>query len=429
MMILDSIPSRCTLIFILIIAAGILRCFEASVNNVNMARLQKLSETGNKRAKDVLYLAENANRFYNSLRVITVIIDLIMFFEAISVLPGALFGNFGDITANCLTAAVLLFFILIFGVYMPKRIADIEGDKIVLAISPVLKLLYYIGLPVSLVLTSVSNLFLLIFGIKPNDTEEEVTEEEIRMMVDIGSESGAIDPDEKEMIHNIFELDDTQVRDIMTHRTDTEILWLEEKDSWEESISRSNHSIYPVCDGSIDNIIGTLNSRDFYRTVIKGGNVSDALRQPYFVPESLKADELFRQMQKTKSHFAIVLDEYGGLAGIITMSDLLEEIVGNLSNEYDGDDEHEIVKINENTYKILGSCDIEAVCDTLGVEIPDDEYNTFAGLILSELGEIPEDGATPEITAYGLKIKVTKIRDHRIETTMVTVPEKGQADS
>ncbi len=428
MMVLDSLP-RSTTVFILILVTGILRCFEAAVVGANPAKLQKLAEKSGKSAKNALSLADNSGKFYNSLRVLTVLTQIIMIFEAAKFMPQELFSGlsvFGQYAASVLLLFVL---ILLFGVYMPKRIADIAGDKIVLSLAPILKTLYFIGLPASLALTGAANAILLIFGIKPGDAEDDVTEEDIRMMVDIGSESGAIDPDEKEMIHNIFELDDTQVRDIMTHRTDAVILWLDEKDSWEETISKYNHSIYPVCSESVDNIVGTLNSRDFYRALIKGGDTAEILRPPYFVPETLKADELFRQMQKTKSHFAVVLDEYAGLGGIITMSDLLEEIVGNLSNEYDDAEEEDIVKLNDNTYKISGSCDIDKVAETLGVVFPDEEYNTFAGLILSELGEIPDDGATPEIEAYNLKIKVTKIRDHRIESARVTVLEKVQDKS
>ncbi len=423
---MDSLPSRCTWIFILILFTGILRCFETAVNNVNEARLQKLAEGGDKRAKNVLALSENPNKFYNSIRVLTIIIELALSFIAAYIMPNAFFWKLPPLWGKVLSVAVLAVFILVFGVYAPKRIADLHADDIVLKTSQLLRLLYFVGLPVSVLLTSISNIFLLIFGIKPNDTEDEVTEEEIRMMVDIGSESGAIDPDEKKMIHNIFELDDTQVGDIMTHRTDTEILWLEDKDTWKETISESNHSIYPVCDNSIDNIVGTINSKDFYRTLLSGGDAVSLLRTPYFVPETLKADDLFRQMQKAKTHFAVVLDEYGGLGGIITMSDLLEEIVGNLSNEYDEKEDDDIVAIDSNTYRISGSCDIDLVSETLGVDLPVEEYNTFAGMILGELGEIPEDGATPELEAYGLQIKVTKIRDHRIESALVTVLEKVQ---
>lgn len=178
----------------------------------------------------------------------------------------------------------------------------------------------------------------------------------------------------------------------------------------------------------MDNIIGTINSKDFYRTLLGGGEIRSLLRTPYFVPETLKADDLFRQMQKTKTHFAVVLDEYGGLGGIITMSDLLEEIVGNLSNEYDDSEEDDITAIDANTYRISGSCDIDLAAETLGVNLPIEEYNTFAGMILGELGEIPDDGATPELETFGLQIKVTEIRDHRIESTLVTVIEKEQEE-
>ncbi len=418
-MVLDSIPSRSLIIFLLIIITGVFRCLEASINNVNEAKLQKLSENGNKAAKKVISLAENPNKFYNSVRILTVIIELIFIFDAAYFADDLYFIS--PTVTYVSIIAILTVLILIFGVYAPKRIGDLYADEIVLKTSNLLKFLYLIGLPASIILTWVSDKFLLLFGIKPSDGDDEVTEEEIRMMVDLGSENGAIDPEEKEMIHNIFELDDTQVKEIMTHRTDTELLWLDEKDLWQEQISSTNHSIYPVCSESIDNIVGILNSRDFYRAVINNTDVEKILRQPYFVPETIKADDLFRQMQKSKSHFAIVLDEYGGLGGIITMSDLLEEIVGTLSNEYDGAVEDDITKIDDTTYLISGSCDIDLVSETLGVDLPIEEFNTFAGMILSELGEIPEDGSTPEIEVFGLNIKVTKICDHRIESTKVSL--------
>lgn len=429
MMVLDSLPSRCLWIIVLVFVIGILRCFESSVGSLNEAKLQKNAQDGNKSAKRILALTENSGRFYNSIKVLTVIAEIALVELGVTVLPSLFFPTLSENLSAIATIALLSVFVLIFGVYAPKRIADLHADSIVIKTSLILTVLYYVGFPISWVLTHFSNLFLLLFGIKPNDTEEEVTEEEIRLMVDIGSESGAIDPEEKEMIHNIFELDDTQVGDIMTHRTDTEILWLDEKDKWEEIISASNHTIYPVCEESIDNIIGILRSKDFYKTLLGGGDAGSILRSPYFVPDTIKADDLFRQMQKTKNHFAVVLDEYGGLGGIITMSDLLEEIVGTLSNDTDEAEEEDIVELDANTWKVAGSCDIDVVSETLGIDLPVEEYNTFAGMVLSELGEIPEDGATPELEAYGLTIKVTDISEHRIEWTKVALIEKVQEDN
>lgn len=421
---MDSIPPRCFWIFILIIFTGILRCLETSVNNANEAKLQKLAENGSKSAENVLMLLEKDSKVYNSLRIFTVAIEIVTFFLGAYTLPH-LFA-LSKIPAIILSMAIMFAAVLVLGVYVPKRLADLLSDNVLLKLSWLTKILYYIGIPFAYIFSGIANIILLPFGIKPTDTEEEVTEEEIRMMVDIGSENGTIDQDEKEMIHNIFELDDTLVKDIMTHRTNAEILWIDEKDTWEKTVSASNHTIYPVCRDNIDNIIGILNSRDYYKTLLTGKDPEKILREPYFVPETIKADDLFRQMQKTKTHFAVVLDEYGGLGGIITMSDLLEEIVGTLSNEFDDTKEDDIVQLDQTTWKISGSCDIDLVCDTLGIELPVEEYNTFAGLILAELGEIPVDGSTPELEAYGLNIKVTQIRDHRIEYARVCFTEKVQ---
>lgn len=425
-MVLDSLPSRCLWTFILILVTGVLRCLEASVESSNEAKLTKLAQDGDRSAKRVIRLIEKSSTFYRSLKVLTVLSEIAAVAIGVYTIPEAFFGSMERVPGIILSGLALAILLLVFGVYAPRRIVDLHADPIVLKTSALLTVLCYIGLPVATALTAVSNVFLLIFGIKPNDTEEEVTEEEIRLMVDIGSESGAIDPDEKEMIHNIFELDDTQVKDIMTHRTDAEILWMDEKDKWGDIISDTNHTVYPVCEESIDNIIGILRSKDFYKTCLSGGDIGSILRAPYFVPDTIKADDLFRQMQKTKTHFAVVLDEYGGLGGIVTMSDLLEEIVGTLSNDADEVQEDDIIQLDASTWQIAGSCDIDLVCEALGVELPVDEYNTFAGMILSELGEIPEDGTTPELEAYGMQIKVTAIREHRIEQAKVAVLEKVQ---
>lgn len=418
---MDSLPSRCLWIFILIILTGIFRGIEASVENANEAKIGRLASEGDKGAKLALFLVENANKFYNTFKIFTVIFEFAISVLTVSTFPKILFPSFAKPWGEVTSLAVIGALFLVFGIYIPKRIAYLKGDDILLKVSGFAKLLYYIGFPFSACLTFVSNLFLLIFGIKPNDEEDDVTEEEIRLMVDIGSESGAIDQDEKEMIHNIFELDDTQVKDIMTHRTNTEILWMDEKETWGDIISKSNHSVFPVCAESIDNIVGILKSNDYYKACLSGGDISKILRKPFFVPENIKADDLFRQMQQAKNHFAVVLDEYGGIGGIITMSDLLEEIVGTLSGEDDTAKEEEIIQIDSNTWKISGSCDIDIVSEALGIELPIEEYNTFAGLILSELGEIPPDGSTPELEAYGLQIKVTKIDDHRIESAKVAL--------
>ena len=230
-------------------------------------------------------------------------------------------------------------------------------------------------------------------------------------------------------------MDDKPVEDIMTHRTDAVILWINDgPDKWEEIINETNHTRYPVCGNAIDDIIGVLNSRDFYKFLLKdrNGNLRDILREPYFVPESIKADEMFSQMQDKNAHFAIVLDEYGGFRGIVTQEDLIEEIVGELYSEYDQpEEEQEIVKLpgEDDSWLIQGCAEIEDVEEELGIDIPDEEYNTFAGLILDELGTVPADGEMPELSFGSMKINVTKVADHRIEEAVVTLVEPDTENS
>lgn len=425
---MDTLPSQLCFIAIFVLIIALYRCAENAVENVSEAKITKLAEDGNKRAIRLLQRLENMRQLYDSLRLIVIIAELIVCAFTATEFAEGLQASTGFPLLDCilLSVAGLAVVLLIFGVYIPRRLAMKYDENIALAMGGILNVTVLITSPIVFVFSGIANLIVRLFGITGNEDDEDVTEEEIRMMVDTGSESGAIDEEEKEMIHNIFELDETPARDIMTHRTDVDFLWLEDSiDEWEKTIGESNHSIYPVCGENVDDIRGILNSRDFYKMLRNNQtDVQAILRSPHFVPESIKAKDLFRQMQQNKNHFAVVLDEYGGLAGIISMTDVLEEIVGSLSNEYDEQEEDEILQIDETTWKILGSAEIDLVSETLGIDLPIEEYNTFAGMILGELGSIPEDGATPELEAYGLQIRVTKIEDHRIEESIVCILEK-----
>ena len=421
-MILDTFPSWLLICLGLVILIALLRLVEAAADAIGDARLKKRAEDGDKTAKRLIAAFDNPVRVYNSFRFSIVAIEVLLTaFVTFTVSPK---WNFGSAVAECGLSLVILFVVLlVFGIYMPRRIAAKNPEKILFSLSWLFFAVYYILMPFVGVLSFIADIVSLIFGVNPKEQSEEVTEEEIRFMVDVGTENGAIDPEEKEMIHNIFELDETPAESIMTHRTDVIFLWLEDLAEWEDIINESNHTIYPVCGEKVDDIVGVLHSRDFLKLLRKQDNITEddikeILRQPYFVPESIKARDLFRKMQEKKTHFAVVLDEYGGLGGIISMSDLLEEIVGDLDNE-DDTEEEEIIVIDENTWKILGSADIDTVSDELGIELPVEEYNTFAGMILGELGTIPDDGTTIDLEAFGLAIKVTRIEDHRIEEAIV----------
>lgn len=420
---MDTFPGRLLISLVWIFFVALFRCIENACDNISESRLKKREKEGSKRAKKLIKILKEPNDVYNSMRFIILLLE---FGLAVFVATGM--AEFMDITPNGLKISVLVLatlgVTLVFGVYLPKRIATKSPEKILFSLAWLFFSGYYIAYPFAKVLSFLSDLFLRMVGINPNEMVEEVTEEEIRSLVDAGSESGAIDPEEQEMIHNIFEFDAISAESIMTHRTDVAFLWMEDLTEWEQIIDETNHSIYPVCNEKVDDIIGILYSRDFLRLLRKNDNITpemveEILRPPYFVPESIKANDLFRNMQENKSHFAVVLDEYGGLGGIITISDLLEEIVGDLDSEFDEEEEEEITQLDQNTWKILGSTDIDLVSETLDMELPIEEFNTFAGMILAELGSIPDDGTTYELEAYGLGIKITKIEDHRIDEAIV----------
>lgn len=424
MIFVDSVPTHSVRIAAVMILTVLLKFALAAVDDVSEAKLSKLSGEGNKKAADALRLIEKAGRVSNSLRMVTVFTEMLTAAMAVQLIFDVL-GNGGGWVLPVVLAALSLV-IWIAGIIVPQRLASDRAEKMMFSLMWLINIMYYVCFPFERALSAVVNVLLKPLGVETEeDSDDDITEEEIRYMVDAGSESGAIEQDEKEMIHNIFELNDTPVKDIMTHRTDVIFLWKEESvGEWEKTVSENEHTIYPVCGETVDDIVGTVKAADFYRYLRNnennaGGGIDGIIMNAFLVPESIKADELFRQMQQNKSHFAVVLDEYGGLAGIITISDLLEEIVGDLDNDSEDDEEADIVQLDANTWRIKGSVDIELVSETLGVDLPIEDYNTFAGMILAELGAVPDDGATAELEIYGLQIKVTKVKEHRIEEAIV----------
>lgn len=424
MIFVDSVPTHSVRIAAVMILTVLLKFALAAVDDVSEAKLSKLSGEGNKKAADALRLIEKAGRVSNSLRMVTVFAEMLTAAMAVQLIFDVL-GNGGGWVLPVVLAALSLV-IWVAGIIVPQRLASDRAEKMMFSLMWLINIMYYVCFPFERALSAVVNVLLKPLGVETDeDSDDDITEEEIRYMVDAGSESGAIEQDEKEMIHNIFELNDTPVKDIMTHRTDVIFLWKEESvDEWEKTVSENEHTIYPVCGETVDDIVGTVKAADFYRYLRNnennaGGGIDGIIMNAFLVPESIKADELFRQMQQNKSHFAVVLDEYGGLAGIITISDLLEEIVGDLDNDSEDDEEADIVQLDANTWRIKGSVDIELVSETLGVDLPIEDYNTFAGMILAELGAVPDDGATAELEIYGLQIKVTKVKEHRIEEAIV----------
>lgn len=414
---------------ILIALNAVFACAEIAVISINENKLEYLSEEGNKKAKRLMSLTKQPAKFLATIQVgITLAGFLGSAFAAdnFSDILVSLFVSLGskippevlDTISVVIITLVLSYFTLIFGELVPKRIAMRKAEAIGLGMSGLIYGISKLFAPIVWFLTVSVNGVLRLIGIDPDANEEEVTEEEIRMMVDAGSENGVIDVEEKEFIHNVFEFDDITADEVMTHRTELSLLWLCETDEeWEKTIKETRHTVYPVCDTSPDSIVGTLNIKDYFSLKNKSREnvLKKAVKPAQYVPETVRADVLFRNMKKSRNHFALVLDEYGGVGGIVTINDLLEQLVGDIDDDLSISDKNSYIEaIDKNTWSVNGAASLEEVAEKLGVALPVDEYETFSGMVFGILGSIPEDGSTPELEEYGLVIKVTEIKDHKV---------------
>ena len=318
---------------------------------------------------------------------------------------------------------LISYIVLVFGIFLPKRLAAKHAEKIAQNISGILTLFYFLFWPFVSFLTVSTNAFLRILGMDPDAEASDVSEEEIRKMADAGSKKGVIDLEENEIIQNLFEFDDMTVDEFATHRTDVTLLWTDETlEQWEQTIHESRHTVYPVCEETVDHVIGVLNIKDFFRF---RGRTQDfimkhVVRPAQFIPKSVKADVLFRRMKVSHNHFAVVLDEYGGMVGIVTMNDLLEQLVGDLEDDLtEAEEEPKISRVSESVWEIDGGVDLEDAEEELHADLPVEDYDTFGGFVFGIYGTIPSDGTQFEVTANGLQIKVLSIKEHRLQHALV----------
>lgn len=414
---------------------AIFACAEIAVISMNDNKLAKMAADGDKRAIRLSKLTENSARFLATIQVaITLSGFLGSAFAAENFSDVIVDGliNLGlsiprsvlDSIAVVVITLLLSFFTLVFGELVPKQIAMRKAEPIALGLSGLITTISQIFKPLVSLLTVSTNGTLRLFGIDPSEEPENVSEEEIRMMVDVGTENGTIDDEEREFIQNIFEFDDISADEIYTHRTDVDMLDINDSpEVWKEMIYSTRHSLYPICDDSADNIIGILNAKDYFRLEDKSieSVMQNAVKPPYFVPSSVKADILFKNMKQGRHSLAIVMDEYGGMDGIITINDLVEQLVGELAKEEDEIEELPIKKISENVWEIQGTAFLEDISEELGVTLSDEEYDTLNGLVFHELGTIPEDGSNIELDIPGLHISSKNIVNHQLESAIVTL--------
>ena len=428
----------------LIALNAVFACAEIAVISMNDTKLAKLASEGDKRAVRLARLTNQPARF---LATIQVAITLSGFL-------GSAFAaeNFAGMLADWLLSLgvpmtrdvlnsiavvvitiILSYFTLVFGELVPKQVAMRKAESLALGMSGLISTISKICAPLVGLLTLSTNGILRLMGIDPNAQPEEVSEEEIRMMVDAGNESGTIDNEEREFIQNVFEFDNLPVDDIITHRTDVTFLYLEDSlKVWDQTISETRYTYYPVCNETPDQIVGVLNTKIYFRMKdkTKEAVMEQAVTDAYVVPETLKADVLFRNMKKEHEQIAIVLDEYGGMSGIVTIKDLIEELVGDLEDdELPEETVEQIVKLEENVWQADGSVMLEELSEALEMPLESEEYDTLNGLIFHHLGTSAEVDSHVELS--GLQISVTKIHNYQVETAIIrkvpVVVEEKQA--
>lgn len=416
---------------------------EIAVISVNETKLEKEVERGNKRAKWLLKMTQNSSGF---LATIQVAITLSGFLGAAfasdsfaAVLSGALkrIGiGLGDSVLNTISVVlvtlVISYFSIVFGEMVPKRIAMKNAERFSLTMAGPITVIAKLFAPLVWLLTKSTNGILRLCGIDPESDEEIVTEEDLLLMADAGRKKGTIDDSENDMIRNVFAFDDLTVGEICTHRKEVSILWMDETVAeWEQTIHESRHSVYPVCGDSVDQIIGVLNAKDFFRLNCrdKKAVMEHAVHTPYFVHENLKADQLFSKMKRHADHFAVVLDEYGGMCGIITVTDLVEQLVGDFDDDEMLRQEPEIERLDSRCWKVRGSCSLHDVSRALEYAFPEEEYETFSGFLIGSLGEIPKDGTKLKMQVGPFQVRILDVCQHRIEKAIVHLmePEKNPA--
>lgn len=427
-------------------------CGEAAMLSLNEKKLEELSENSEKAEKKLKSLHERSSETTAALRLGSMTMGFLAVGFAVygfgtrlavalwrtvfgSISPEIIMSN--DIrwqaahwAAILIISAIILIIVSFFGYFIPKRLASQRAENVAISLYGLIFLTSAVFKPLVKMHRALSKLILKSV-VSTDKKEDEVSAEDIKQLVDMGNKTGTIDTEEKEIIQNIFEFNSTAVMEFCTHRTDMTVLWTEDSpEEWEKIIHETRHTLYPVCGESVDDVVGILNIKDYFALADKSiENIkANAIRPPFFVPQSMNADVLFKKMKQTRFHFAVVVDEYGGVFGIVTINDLLEQIVGELE-EADGiTEEKEIEKIDDSHWKVLGSASLADLEEELDVKLPTDDYVNFNGYVLANVGSIPDDGSKFQIDTDVLHIEVSEINANKIEKAVISVIEEKEEE-
>lgn len=427
---MENLTSQILLQIVFILLNAFFAGSEIAFLSLNPVKLSKQAQDGDKTAASLLNVVENPNSFLSGIQVAITLSGFLsaafgtenfsgyLDYFMLNTLRLPISEGAASVISTVVVTIIISFFSIAFGEMVPKRVAMQKPMMFARPAMGVLRVISTVFAPMFWLLGICTNATLRLFGMKTEAESGIASEEELRLMVESSGEQGAIDQSEQQWIENVFDFGDTTASEIMTPEPEVTAFSLE--DTNEEIlkvIRETGLSRYPVYEDDINDICGILNARDFLLNLQEGGKqtLKELLRQAYFVPESVHADRLFKDMQAQKQHLAVVVDEYGGTAGVVTIEDLLEEIVGDIFDEFDPAEPQEITAIGDNMWRVAGSMKIEDFAEELDIEIPENhDYDTVAGMILSCLPSIPEDGTTPSVEVCGLHFDVQTIEERKI---------------
>ena len=437
---MDSGPEVYFQIIILILLTLVNAFFAASemaIVSMDKKKLLTLSEQGDKRAIKVEKLLKEPSKFLSTIQVG---ITFAGFFTSASAAVG-LSHKFGNFLENLsvpfayrvsfvLITVILEFFSLVFGELVPKRIALQNAEKFALFSVGTINFVYKIMSPFVYLLSLSTNVILKIFSIPTSGVEAKVTLEEIKSIVEVGQEQGIINPTEREMIDGVISFDDVLAEEVMTARTEVFMIDIDEPDKDFETLMQMRYSRVPVYEGDIDNIIGILYIKDFfleaYKVGFKNVNIRSILRPAYFIPERKNINDLFLELKNSRNQMAVLIDEYGGFTGIVTMEDLIEEVMGEIDDEYDKKTNPAIKKIDDRHFIATGACEIEDVNNACNLKLDEnsEDYDTLGGMLMYLLGYIPNDGEKLTIEDNGVVYNILSIYEHRVKKVRIVLPKE-----
>ena len=413
-------------VIILLSLSAFFSSSETALTTVNQIRMRTLADNGDKRAARVLRVTGNPAKMLSAILIGNNIVNL----SASSISTSLAIHLFGNTGAGIATG-ILTFLILIFGEVTPKTMATIKADSMSLAVAAPIGFLMKVLTPVIFIINKLSLGLMFLLHVNVKDAQKKMTEEELRTIVDVSQENGVIEHEERDMIHNVFDFGDAEAKEIMVPRID--MTFVQADATYQEVLDIFRQDMFtrlPVYEDSTDNVIGIINMKDFLlQNDTPEFSVRNLLREPYFTYEHKNTADLFLEMRKSSISLAIVLDEYGVTAGLITLEDLLEEIVGEIRDEYDADEEDDITRISDREFYVLGSANLDDVSEALSLHFTSDDYDTIGGYCLGLLDHLPEKNEII-LTDNNILIRIDRMDKNRIERIYIRLPEPlKEADS